>query len=126
MAIVSCTLVQLMVDDRSPMVCDQNPSLQWTAQGHTFFSSVGILPLKCFDMIVGVDWLEEHSPMWVHWGRKLMRFTVNGKRVPLQGLTSDLEQCLAISSKALQGLLNRQAISHYIQLRLDDQQYMQF
>jgi hypothetical protein len=77
-------------------------------------------------MIVGVDWLEEHSPMWVHWGRKLMRFTDNGKRVSLQGLNSDLEQCPAVFSKALKGLLNRQVVSHCIQLRLDDQQYMKF
>jgi hypothetical protein len=39
MAIVSCTPVQLMAADGSPMVCDQKiPSLQWSVQGHTFFS----------------------------------------------------------------------------------------
>jgi hypothetical protein len=119
-----------MAADGGPMLCDQRiVDLQWSTQGHTFFSTVGILPLKCFDMIVGADWLEEHSPMWVHWGRKLMRFTREGKRVSLQGLTNDVMQCPAVKSqilKALKGLLNRQAVSHCIQLRLDSAQTSQF
>lgn len=86
LATVPCTPVHLMVADGSPMICDQKiPDLQWSAQGHTFFSSMGIIPLKCFDMIIGADWLEDHSPMWVHWGRKIMRFTSARKRVTLLG-----------------------------------------
>ncbi|CAD6251220.1 unnamed protein product [Miscanthus lutarioriparius] len=102
------------------------PNLQWTAQGHTFVSSVGVLSLRCFDMIVRADWLEEHSPMWVHWARKIMRFTMAGKRVTLQGSNHDIEQCPAVSGRALRGLLNRQAVTHCIQLRLDPTSYIQF
>lgn len=127
LATVSCASVSLMAADGSPMVCDQKiPNLQWTAQGHTFVSSVGVLSLRCFDMIVGADWFEEHSPMWVHWARKIMRFTMAGKRVTLQGSNHDMEQCPAVSGRALRGLLNRQAVTHCIQLRLDPTSYIQF
>lgn len=50
---------QFMTADGTPMLCDKHiPNLQWTTQGHTFVSLVGILPLKCYDMILGQDWLE--------------------------------------------------------------------
>lgn len=81
-----------------------------------------MLPLKCFDMILGNDWLEDHSPMWVHWGKKLMKFTYGGKRVTLQGLSSDTVHCTPVKTQGLKGLLNRQAIIHCVQLRLDDVQ----
>ncbi|XP_066317156.1 uncharacterized protein [Miscanthus floridulus] len=94
------------------------PDLQWCSQGQTFTSSVGILPLKCFDMILGQDWLEDHSPMWVHWGKKLMKFTLNGKRITLQGLTKEPQKCVAVGSQGLKGLLNRQALTHCLQFKL--------
>lgn len=127
LATMACEPVQLMAADGSPMVCDQRiPNLQWTAQGHTFVSSIGVLPLRCFDMILGADGLEEHSPMWVHWARKTMRFTSGGRRVTLQGLNPDWVQCSAATSKSVQGLLNRQAVTHCIQLRLDHPSCSQF
>jgi hypothetical protein len=42
------------------------PQFQWNIQGHSFTYVARVLPLKGFDMILGVDWLEDHSPMWVH------------------------------------------------------------
>lgn len=77
-------------------------------------------------MILGADWLEEHSPMWVHWGRKIMRFTSASKKVTLLGLNQEVVQCPQVSRKVLKGLLNRQAITHCIQLRLDLTQSAQF
>lgn len=85
-----CDPMKLVAADGIPMICSQKiEDLQWAIQGSTFFSSVGILPLKCFDMILGTDWLEDHSPMWVHWAKKIMKFTYAGKRVTLKGLTNE-------------------------------------
>jgi hypothetical protein len=82
---------QIYAADGSPMICNQRiNNLQWSVQGHTFTSSVGILPLKCFDMILGQDWLEECSSMWVHWTNKLMKFTKEGIKIDLQEVTNDL------------------------------------
>jgi len=115
---VPCSVAKFLAADGSPMVCTQKiEDLQWQAQGHTFTSTVGILPLQCFDMILGQDWLESCSPMWVHWSKKLMKFTYQGKRVSLQGITSELVKGSSVSSRKFQGLLNRQAHTHLIQLQ---------
>ncbi|XP_066324466.1 uncharacterized protein [Miscanthus floridulus] len=42
------------------------------------------------------------------------------------GLNPDVVQCSAMTSKALKGLLNRQAVAHCVQLRLDSSSYNQF
>ena len=52
--ITSCEPAQFVAADGGPMVCNQRiQNLQWTTQGYTFTSSVGILPLRCFYMILG-------------------------------------------------------------------------
>lgn len=38
----------------------------WLCGGLTFSSTLKILPLGGYDMILGMDWLECHSPMAVH------------------------------------------------------------
>jgi len=78
------------------MICSQQvKNLQWIVQGHSFISTAGVLPLKCFDMILG-DWLESCSPMWIHWSNKIMKFTYQGKRIELHGVKQHT-QCTAIS-----------------------------
>jgi hypothetical protein len=112
-----CTDAQYIIADGSPMVCSQNiPSLTWSTQGHTFQTTVGVLPLKCYDMILGEDWLEGCSPMWVHWTKKIMRFMHKGARVTLRGIRPEVTKCSAISVGRLKGLLRRQAVTHYVQL----------
>ena len=59
-----CQEAQYVTADGSPMVCSKRiPNLTWSTQGHTFTSFVGVLPLRCYDMILGVDWLEHCSPI---------------------------------------------------------------
>jgi hypothetical protein len=51
---VPCSQIQLVAADGSPMLCNQRIlNLQWCSQDHTFHSSTGILPITCFDMILG-------------------------------------------------------------------------
>lgn len=45
-----------------------------------------------------------------------MRFTYQGKRISLQGLQGDQTQCPVLSEVKLKGLLNRSALTHYVQL----------
>jgi hypothetical protein len=82
-------------------------------------SDVGVLPLKCFDTIVGQDWLEASSPMWVHWSKKVMKFTHQGNIITLQDMRNDVSHCPNISAEKLKGLLNKKAITHCVQL-IDD------
>ena len=79
-----CVAVNFLTVDGSSISCSKRiPALEWIAQGHVFSIEAGILALKCYDMIVGADWLEECSPMWLHWKKKIMKFTYKVKRVTL-------------------------------------------
>lgn len=44
-------------------------------------------------MILSQDWLEEMSPMWVDWKKKIMRFTYKGSRIELNGVQDQLVNC---------------------------------
>lgn len=73
-------VAKVTIADGSVMNCNsQVPQLQWWVQGQTLQSIVRVLPLKGYDLILGVDWLETHSSMWVHWKRKKMKFTHKGQ-----------------------------------------------
>lgn len=82
-------------------------------------TAVGILPLKCFDMVLGEDWLEDCSPMWVHWSNKVMRFTYQGKRIELYGVRQKADQCAEITAQCLHSLLTKEAIQFYLQFKAD-------
>jgi len=115
--LIPCTASQFITADGTPMLCKSMVKQpQWTSQGHIFSFDAGVLPLQCFDMILGEDWLEACSPMWVHWKKKIMKFTYNGKRMTLLGIKPQTTKCTAISAGKLKGLLRRKAITHYVQL----------
>jgi len=110
-----CQEAQYVTADGSPMVCSKRiPNLTWSTQGHTFTSFVGVLPLRCYDMILGVDWLEHCSPIWVHWTKKIMRFMHNDTRITLRGVRQEVTKCSAVSAGRLKGLLRRQVVTHCI------------
>ena len=66
--------------------------------GIDFFITLKILPLSCYDIILGMDWLEMHSPMEVHWKLKWMSFLHQNTKITLQGVQPDLTTCPPISS----------------------------
>jgi hypothetical protein len=37
----------------------------WAMKGNNFVSDLKVLPLPYYDVVVGIDWLELHSPMRV-------------------------------------------------------------
>ena len=43
----------------------QITGVTWWTQGHTFSTTARVLDIKCYDMVLGMDWLEHHSPMWI-------------------------------------------------------------
>ena len=49
---------QLSSDKMVPEIC-------WYTQGHTFSSAPRVLELNLYDLILGMDWPEQYSPMWV-------------------------------------------------------------
>jgi hypothetical protein len=62
-----CAELHFAIADGSPMVSNKViPDFKWFIQGYSFSYNTRVLPLKCFDMIIGADWLEDHSPTWIH------------------------------------------------------------
>jgi hypothetical protein len=58
--------IQITVANGEKLDCNQQVLNTWWSQGHTFTSDVRILPLPYYDMVLGMDWLEHFSPLWIH------------------------------------------------------------
>jgi hypothetical protein len=91
-------------------------NLQWWTQGHCFTNTTKILQLGYYDMILGMDWLEQFSPMWVHWQHKRMRFNYQGARITLTGVKDCTSTCLPLQTKKLKGLIRKGGVAQLIQL----------
>jgi hypothetical protein len=63
-----------------------------------------------------MDWLEQYSPMWIHWKRKLLRFTHAGKRIALKGTKDSLSHCPKIKLRKLKGLMRKGGMAQMIHL----------
>jgi hypothetical protein len=63
---------------------------EWSVDEFSFTSDLKVLPLCHFDMILGMDWLEEFSPMQVQWKSKWMAIPYNGSTAILQGITPSI------------------------------------
>jgi len=61
----------------------------WTVDGCTFYSEFRTLPLANFDVVIGMDWLEDHSPMLIDWRLKQLLVPYGGQFKLLQGSRPD-------------------------------------
>jgi hypothetical protein len=76
--------------------------LKWWLQGHTFTIDARIFELGAYDLIVGMDWLEHHSPMQCEWLNKRISFVHEGKMITLQGvIPQQVGQLTEISGEQL-------------------------
>lgn len=78
------------------------PQCQWTTQQQKFTTDLRILSLGCYDMVIGMDWLESCGPMLVDWVEKTLQFTHQGQKIQLTGLRSEVEQIAQISMAQLE------------------------
>ena len=60
--------------------------VHWSIAGNQFVPSFQILPLTLYDVILGMDWLESHSPMIIHWKQKWVQLQSGPNLVVLQGI----------------------------------------
>jgi hypothetical protein len=88
----------------------------WLTQGQTFSTTLRVLPLQCYDIVLGMDWLETFSPVWIHWRRKILRFTHKGSRIQLHGIKPKTSSCFQISVKKLKGLMRKGGIAQLMHL----------
>lgn len=86
--------VHVALADGGRLCSDQQiQGLTWWTQGYTFVTDVRLLKLGCYDMILGMEWLEEQVPMWIHWVRKQLRFAHNGMRITHHGVQDTTIAC---------------------------------
>lgn len=79
--------VSVRVADGGSISCSAEiPNAEWSLQGLRFHSTLRILPLGSYDVIIGMDWLEAFSPMKVHWAHKWMSIPYGAGQAVLQGL----------------------------------------
>lgn len=62
------------------------PALSWWSHGATFTTPMPVLDLGGYDAILGMDWLQLHSPMTTDWEKKFISFPYQGKQVTLHGV----------------------------------------
>jgi hypothetical protein len=63
--------VKVQVANGELLHCTHQLSNQlWGIQGYSFNTTLKIIPLKGYDVILGMDWLGTHSPMEIHWADK--------------------------------------------------------
>lgn len=56
-------------------------------QDHHFQMDFKVLHLTLYNVILGMDWLEQFSPMQVHWCHKWMLIPYQGRTMLLQGVS---------------------------------------
>jgi hypothetical protein len=78
--------------------------------GYAFQLPLKVLPLQCYDIILGMDWIEQHSPMHVDWKAKWMSFDYQGGTTMLQGILPTPQSCSVITSSDLAKLDNQDQI----------------
>jgi hypothetical protein len=104
---VSCPPLLVQVANVSKLsCCAELTNAEWSIQGHRFTSTLKILDLQPFDMIIGMDWLSEHSPMWVHWADKWLSLTVGSSLAKLYGVQASDGQSALVQLCSLSHLLD--------------------
>lgn len=59
--------VSVKIADGATVNCDSElPAVEWSVQGYSFHSTLKVLPLGIYDLILGMDWLEAFSPMKIN------------------------------------------------------------
>lgn len=76
----------------------QIPRCQINIQGHIFCVNLKVLPLQCYDAILGMDWLSSHNLMQVHWQEKWLCFYHEQQLVILQGQRTDCSKLEQVSA----------------------------
>jgi hypothetical protein len=70
--------------------------------GCSFTSDFRVLNLSSFDIVVDMDWLEDHSPMQVDWRNKWLTIPYQGQSKVLHGIAPDSPDQLLLTVTAVE------------------------
>jgi len=79
--------MSVKVADGATLACSHEVvNCSWTAQGVMFTTTFKILPLQCYDAILGMEWLETFIPMQIQWKEKWLSFDHKNSTIWLHGV----------------------------------------
>lgn len=108
---------RVMIADGGVLSCSMEiPDCDWYAQGHSYKTTFKLLSLGNYDVILGMDWLELHSPMQIDWVHKWIEFPYCTRPVRIQGIVPQLQQCDTISLNQLHGLAKAGSLMYLLQI----------
>ena len=79
---------------------------EWKMQGTTFEFDIRLLKLGGCDMVLGVDWLREHSPLVFAFNQLQLSSVKKGKNIVLKGVQEEASlklNCLGIGCRNYSG-----------------------
>ncbi|XP_026419646.1 uncharacterized protein LOC113315600 [Papaver somniferum] len=83
--ILPTAALQVVVDDGNKLVSDAKcPAFKWKMQEHSFQFVMRLLKLGGCDMVLGIYWMKEHSPVVFEFNRLIVSFTTSGINIILQ------------------------------------------
>uniref|UniRef100_J3MDG5 Retrotransposon gag domain-containing protein n=1 Tax=Oryza brachyantha TaxID=4533 RepID=J3MDG5_ORYBR len=109
--------VKVKVANGEIMECQSTiPQCEWSTQGHVFTTNLRVISLGGYDMILGMDWLSQHSPMSIDWAHKTLALSKSDGTLNLQGIVSELTQCKVVTVNQIHQLQTHTAVAHLVQL----------
>lgn len=109
--------IKVSVSNGAELQCTQEVlNCQWYTQGQTFSTNFKVLPLGSYDVILGMDWLEYHSPMLIDWPRRCMQIENCGYTILLQGVAAKNQSCALLSCTQLGSINKNAAVAYVVQL----------
>lgn len=108
---------RVKVADGALLLCNTFiPQCQWTCQGQEFNTDFKIISLGVYEVILGMDWLKKHSPMYIDWEAHDLSVTTSAGPVELQAVAKDVQQCLVISSQELMNSCKQGSVAYVVHL----------
>ncbi|KAL8091683.1 hypothetical protein AgCh_034082 [Apium graveolens] len=102
-------LLVTLANGTSMMVYTMCKKLSYEVQGHKFTTDLRPYPLGGSDIILGVDWLNQHNPITLDYHKMNISIQKQGQPITLQG-ASQTGNLQAISSKSMGKLLNSRKV----------------
>ncbi|CAH9090618.1 unnamed protein product [Cuscuta epithymum] len=104
MASVECVKsrpLQVTVANGNELSCDLVcPNFKWTVQGETFVKEMRLVRMGGCDMVLGMDWIDEFTPVQLNTRPPKVTFWKEGRLVRLYGVTDITEEAVGNSSRS--------------------------
>ncbi|CAH9098317.1 unnamed protein product [Cuscuta europaea] len=104
MATVECVKsppLKVTVANGNEFSCDLVcPKFEWTVQGETFVKEMRLVRMGGYDMVLGMDWIHQFTPVMLSTRPPSVTFRKEGRLIELVGVTDTTEEAVGNSSSS--------------------------